>query len=1032
MRFLLSIAFVLAALGVSTPSALRAQPKLPNLPPDLLAPTDAVSPEAERKQFVVPQGFEVQLVASEPDIQKPIQLAFDAKGRLWVTTSYHYPFAAKGKATDKLFVLSDFDPQTGKARKVQKFAEDLNIPIGILPLPDCTSCIVSSAGEIRKYTDTDGDMKADKMEVLFKGFGTRDMHGMYNSYTLMPDGWVYACHGFSNDSTVKGKDGHEVHMNSGNTFRFKPDGSRIEVWTRGQVNPFGIAIDPYWNLYTADCHSKPITQLIPGAVYQSFGKPHDGLGYAPHVTNHDHGSTALCGLTWYDAAQFPEVYRGCMFLGNVVTNRINFDRIEWQGATPVAKEQPDYLRRKHPWFRPPDIKLGPDGCLYVSDFYNKIIGHYEVDLKDPRRDHDHGRIWRIVWKGKDGKAAPPKFHRADFTKATDHELMDDLFHPNLTVRFLAGNQLRRRMIEGESPSEDTILQKLVSNPDRAAGVVGWILCIKEAGKTPGSLEAYKNIVKYAKDSQNKIKPEQLTGQLVRALASRPNWDEAERKLLLDIFKSFDSIHQKRACIEAVIQHPHADFVKPVIETLNGGVAADTHLRQAARIALRNCLRDMQEWPKGKDAVFVEMAVAIPNGRAAHYLASRMAAKTLPANATTPAAEHVARYGAADDEESLFAWVASQRNTDALLAAFRGVQTRGARLSEPRTKSLLALGRDSLGSNDMQTVLWGVRLLNALPIVASPGAVKLDRASIQTLERFATGAKVPNDIRAGAVESLFLHAPAAGLMAVRKLLADPTTPESVRVELLVATASSRQRDAIAVARDSLQTVPYRIAVTVGLAMAGTAGGADQLLEAVKAGKAPARLLQEKAILERLRGSKARDWQKRVSDLTKRLPPADQRIAAVIKSRQDGFAMATPSKAEGAKLFTKHCAACHKIGDVGGKIAPQLDGVGVRGTERLLEDILDPNRNVDAAFRAHSLTLASEKTLTALVLRTEGQVVVVADLEGKEQRIPLKEIVSNRATLLSAMPANFADVIPEADLYHIIAYLLDQKQKEPPKK
>ncbi len=399
--------------------------------PPVIAPTNALSPADERKAFTVPPGFDVQLVASEPDIQKPIQMAFDAKGRLWVTTSYHYPFAAPpGKTNDKVYILSDFDPASGKARKVQVFADDLNIPIGILPLPDCNSCIVSSVGEIRKYTDTQGTGKADKMEVLFTGFGVRDTHGMNNSYTLMPDGWVYACHGYLNTSKVKGKDGHEVEMQSGNTFRFRPDGSRIEVYTRGQVNPFGIAVDPWFNLYTADCHSKPITQLIPGGYYDSFGKPHDGLGYAPHVVHHDHGSTALCGLTWYDADYFPKEYKGTMFLGNVVTNRINFDRIEWKGATPVGIEQPDFLVSKDPWFRPVDIKLGPDGALYVSDFYNKIIGHYEVDLKHPQRDKDRGRVWRIVWKGKDGAVPPPKAHRVDFTAATNKELFADLFNPN--------------------------------------------------------------------------------------------------------------------------------------------------------------------------------------------------------------------------------------------------------------------------------------------------------------------------------------------------------------------------------------------------------------------------------------------------------------------------------------------------------------------------------------------------------------------------------------------------------------------------
>ncbi len=1041
MRFPLSFALL---LSLALPAF--AQPKLPNLPPDLMAPTDPLSPEDERKQFTIPAGFEVQLVASEPDIQKPMQMAFDAKGRMWVTTSYHYPFASTGKATDKLFVLSDFDPTTGKARKVQKFAEDLNIPIGILPLPDCKSCIVSSVGEIRKYTDTDGDGKADKMEVLFTGFGSKDTHGMYNSYTLMPDGWVYACHGFANESTVKGKDGQEVKMQSGHTFRFKPDGSRIEVWTRGQVNPFGMTVDPWFNLYTADCHSKPITQLIPGAYYDSFGKPHDGLGFAPHVTRHDHGSTALCGLVWYDADQFPKEYLGTMFLGNVVTNRINFDKIEWKGASPVAKEQPDFMVSKDRWFRPVDIKLGPDGALYVADFYNKIIGHYEVDLKDPRRDKDRGRIWRIVWKGKDGKAPVAKFHRDDFTAATNKELIDDLFHPNLAVRFLAGHQLRRRAAEGQNPFEgdNDSFARMQKNLDRASAVIAWNAFIVEAGTKSPEVKEYRVVVDYAKDPANGLKPEHLGGQCVRALASRPNWGDDERKLLLDIFKSFDSVHQKRACVDAVIAHPHADFVQPVLEVLRKCAPDDTHLRQAAKIALRNCLRDIDAWPEGDEAAFVEMAIAIPNRKAAQYLASRIKAKTIPADKLTAAAEHVARHGAAADEDALFGWVVQQRNVDALLAAFRGVQARGTKLSAERTTSLFQNALNSitaegfLGANprpdDVKQVLWGIRLLNTLPPVADRGATKLDSGSgaAKQLEALVTRDKAPNEIRIGAAEALLTYAPVEGLKAIRTQLAEASTPEAVRTGLLLAAASSNLPGAQTEARDALQTVPYRVALPIGLALAGTRDGADILLDAVRAGKAPARLLQEKAILERLKGSNSPDWQKRVNDLTKNLPPADQRIAALLRTRAEGFVKAKPDKAEGAKLFTKHCAACHRIGDQGGKIAPQLDGVGVRGVERLLEDVLDPNRNVDAAFRARSITLKSEKTITALMLRVEGEVLVVADLEGKEQRIPLKEIETNRETQLSAMPSNFGDVIPEADLYHIVAYLLDQKQKEPPKK
>jgi putative heme-binding domain-containing protein len=484
-------------------------------------------------------------------------------------------------------------------------------------------------------------------------------------------------------------------------------------------------------------------------------------------------------------------------------------------------------------------------------------------------------------------------------------------------------------------------------------------------------------------------------------------------------------------------------VKPLIEILKKCPADDTHLRMVAKIALRNCLRDdPKAWPDGDDAVFVEVAVAIPNRKAAEYLVTRLKAKTLPADKLNAAVEHAVRYGAVADDEYLFGWLSLQQNSDALAAGIRGAQARGVRLDKALTERLIQRGAsDSLaegfqGSNpetaNVKLVSWGLRTLKTLPAVGDRESLKLGDAHVEALANVAGRPNAPVEVRVGVVEVLLIYAPVSGLKAVRKQLADATTPDTVRVGLLLAAASSNLPGVQAEARDGLKTVPYRVAVPIGLALAGTKDGADILLVAVKEGKAPQRLLQEQAILERLKASNAPDWQKRVADLTKSLPPADQRIADLLKKRAAGFATAKVDKAEGAKLFTKHCAACHRIGDVGGKIAPQLDGIGVRGVERLLEDVLDPNRNVDQAFRARSITLTNDKTLTALMLRVEGEVLVVADLEGKEQRIPLKEIAVNRETMLSAMPANFDTVVPEADMYSIIAYLLDQKAKDPPKK
>ena len=132
---------------------------------------------------------------------------------------------------------------------------------------------------------------------------------------------------------------------------------------------------------------------------------------------HDHGSTAIAGITYYAAEHFPKEYRDNIFIGNVVTNRINRDRLERTGASVKAIAMPDFLKCDDPWFRPVDIKLGPDGALYVADFYNRIIGHYEVPLNHPGRDREKGRIWRIVYQGAGQEGSNPLQPIRDLTKA---------------------------------------------------------------------------------------------------------------------------------------------------------------------------------------------------------------------------------------------------------------------------------------------------------------------------------------------------------------------------------------------------------------------------------------------------------------------------------------------------------------------------------------------------------------------------------------------------------------------------------------
>src|SRR5947209_12373214 len=221
-------------------------------------------------------------------------------------------------------------------------------------------------------------------------------------------------------------------MLSVNTDWMKVDGTHVDYDTNGHINPFGLYFEPMFNVYSGDCHSRPIYQLLKGAYYPSFGKPHDGLGFGPEMLQHDHGSTAIAGISYYAADQFPPEFRDNIFIGNVVTNRINRDRLERHGSTYKAIAMPDFVKCDDPWFRPVDIKLGPDGALYVADFYNRIIGHYEVPLNHPGRDRERGRIWRIRYAGTDGKHPLPPMR--NLAKANLKELVGALGSPNLTVR----------------------------------------------------------------------------------------------------------------------------------------------------------------------------------------------------------------------------------------------------------------------------------------------------------------------------------------------------------------------------------------------------------------------------------------------------------------------------------------------------------------------------------------------------------------------------------------------------------------------
>jgi putative heme-binding domain-containing protein len=976
---------------------------------EFIAQTNPRTPEEERKGFHVPAGFEVQLVAAEPDVRKPININFDDRGRLWVTESVEYPFPAQGHPGRDVIGILQIG-KDGRATKATPFANDLNIPIGVLPLSD--GAIGYSIPNIYRFYDPHHDDHADRREVLLGTIGHRDTHGMTGEFTWGFDGWVYACHGYANTSEVKAKDGSKVVMTSGNTYRFRPDGSHVEQFTHGQVNPFGLSFDPLGNLFSCDCHTRPVMMLLRGAFYESFGKPHDGLGFAPEIMTHDHGSTAIAGITYYAADHFPTEYRDTAFVGNVVTNRINHDRLEWHGSSPKAIEQPDFLTSDDPWFRPVDIKLGPDGALYVADFYNRIIGHYEVPLTHPGRDRERGRIWRIVYRGRDGKGPLPHMPRGDWDKASVDELIQDLGHSNLVVRVKATNQLVERGGEEATAKVKKMLESSAGPFQLIHGL--WFL-----GRL-NSLEDHA-LELAAKNSDRSVRV-----HVMRIVAERHPLNEPLRELLLAGLLDSDPF-VRRAAADALGTHPDWQNIGALLAAGHSASADDPQLVYTIRLALRNQLQDDAAWqhllasPSERDArALADIAPGIHTAQAAAYLLHHLQQYSESFDNRVRYVQHIARFGENALTEKLLE-VARQGTdpSDHQLALFRaleeGIESRGARLNPGARAWGEQLVRKIIDSKDDGLAMQAIDLCGKLRIEGL-------QDSIVSLAHDKMKSEARREAALAALPSLD---PKRCVDLLGEILADAGEPIALREKAAGVLGGLNQPAAQGELIKALAAAPQRLGITIAAVLAGSKTGAEKLLEAVTIGKASPRLLQERPVEVRLANARIPDWKERIAKLTQGIPPADQQIQDLLKSRHDRFGQAKKDPTSGAKVFEKNCAICHILANKGAKIGPQLDGIGNRGLDRLLEDIIDPNRNVDQAFRQTTINLKNGQIFSGLLLREEGEVLVLADSQGKEVRVEKSKIEERTLSNLSPMPANLVEQIPEADFYNLLAFLLEQR-------
>jgi putative heme-binding domain-containing protein len=976
----------------------------------LVAPGEALSPQEQQKLFRLPPGFEIQLIASEPEIQKPMNMAFDAAGRLYVTQSIEYPFPAKeGTPRDTIRVLTDTNGD-GVPDTVSKFAEGLNIPIGVLPLAG-SKVLAFSIPRIELFEDTNHDGQSDDRRPFFGTFGFDDTHGMASSFNWWLDGWVYACHGFRNNSNVSGSDSQQITMNSGNTYRFRPDGSHIEYYTHGQVNPFGMAFDPLGNVYTADCHSRPIYMLLRGAYYPSFGKPHDGLGYGPEMIKHSHGSTGICGLVFYDAPQFPEAYRNTVFIGNPVTGRINHDQLKANGSSYEAVEQPDFLSCEDQWFRPVDIKLAPDGSLYVADFYNCIIGHYEVDLYHPRRDRSKGRIWRIVYTG--DKARAPS-GPGNLATAEARDLLATLGSDNIVIRTLATHQAVERLDAKEI--DQLRLALPTANPHARAHFI-WVLQRRGELKLP-------LIERLSHDPDRMVRV-----HLAKAIAAL-DWEEQAEKLrftLVNFLEDKDPF-VRRAAADGLGQHPAEANIAPLLALWNKSDPADTHLVHTVRIALRDSLqsqtsldslaeqvsRDEGTWRK-----LADVAVGVPTAAGGEFLASFLAGSAAQSARAAEFLAHSARHLPVDRLPSLYETALSWKDRldeGQQVAALRGVQ------QGLQSRQIKLPGSLADWSLHLATRLLSEGNDDRLRVAADLARDFRVTSLTPRLAELVADVKKSIPVRQQALDALNVLDVSRASEVLETVVSRGTEPLPLRqraAELLGGQATPEARSALV---RLLPEVPDPVGVAIARALTTGKEGARQLLDAVAAGKGSSRLIQDIIVGERIKGHNEPSLTESFAGLLADLPSEDDRVKQLVAARRDSFGKAQVSSERGLAVFQKICANCHRVGGEGAKIGPDLDGIGNRGAERLLEDILVPSRNVDQAFHVTVLELANGKTASGLFARKDGKSLVLINEQGKEFTV-LEEDVSDRKTQrISPMPANIAEQLPDSEFHDLVSYLL----------
>ena len=946
------------------------------------------SPAAELASFQIAEGFDVNLFASEADgVVKPIQMRFDARGRLWVIGSTVYPQLEPGrKPNDKVLILEDTNGD-GRSDKTTVFADGLMIPTGIEL--GHGGAYIGHGTELLFLKDTDGDDKADERRVVLRGFGTGDNHQNINSFAWGPGGELWLCQGLHIRSHVETPWGI-VNLEQAGIWRFRPHLLKLEGFYGSQnepQNPWGFAFTDWGEPIVLAGNNHSIIYPVPGLTSIHRDLP-------PALIWKNGNGRKMSGGEIVGTAHFPESWQGALVIGGYLNNAIWSLKISDDGSGFVLEDLPPLIKSTSRAFRPVDVRFGPEGALYLCDWSNPIIGHYQTSFRHPDRDKTHGRIWRVTAKGRP-LTKPPQLADAPIL-----ELLNQLQSPDRWTRHFA------KRVLADSSREEVVaaLDRFVAQPDLPEQV------LKEA------LGVYQS---------HEFVATQLLARLCRAE------DAGARAYAASVTGLWaDRLSDPLALLRPLVadEHPRVRL---------HAMVASTYVPAAEAVEVAAIATDFAS-DKFLDYAWKQTVFALKP----RWLPAFKAGQLEFEGRTSRLAALVRADGTPDTLEAVRVLANSGNLTPNARAAYLRL------LTEVGTADDLAFVLN-VKDPTLQTIL--------LPSLADAARLRNLRPSgdlVVPLQSLMEQTSV--EMRAEALHLAGVWRIEAFRSAIDRAALDPTAPVPIRRRAITALASlggEPARQALTrIAASGDETL--RGAAIAGLAaldlqksaelaasiLAASTDDAvaDEILTAffqrrsgmdalhkVLAQSPPSKTAARAGL--KLMNSMGRQHTQLAglladaagfSSYDKQL--GEREIAAFAEEVREGGEFT-----RGEQVYRREelgCVKCHAVNGEGGNIGPDLSSLGTaQPLDFIIGAVIDPQKEIKEGYTSTLLTTKEDEEHQGYVLRETKEEVVLRDLvQDREVRLRRDAIVDRRQAG-SAMPEGLADTLTRAEFRDLIRYL-----------